>query len=93
MKLFAILNRAMASCVAIVAADDACAAMTALVRIASDGQDYTVEHLAGRQGWFTHIVAELAPGFDPATPLGSIAVLEGLAEGPGHLAFFAVRPV
>ena len=90
--LFAILNRATASCVAVIAADNAPAAITALVRIASKGQDYIVEHLPERQNRFTHIVAELPPEFDPATPLESIAMLEGLAAGPGHLVFFAVRP-
>lgn len=91
MTLFAVLNRATASCVAVIAADNAPAAITALVRIASEGQDYVVEHLPERQNRFTHIVAELPPGFDPSTPLQSIAMLEGLAEGPGHLVFFAVR--
>jgi hypothetical protein len=92
MTLFAVLNRATASCVAVIAADNARAAITALVRIASEGQDYVVEHLPERQNRFTHIVAELPSKFDPATPLESIAMLEGLAAGPGHLVFFAVRP-
>lgn len=92
MKLFAILNRATESCVAVIAADDARAAITALVRVAGEGQDYLVEYLPERQSRFTHIVAELPAGFDPSTLLESIAMLEGLADGPGHLVFFAVRP-
>ena len=89
--MFAVLNRATTSCVAIIAADDARAAMTALVRVAGEGQDYIVVHLPERQNGFTHIVAELPAAFDLATPLESFAMMEGLAEGPGHLVFFTVR--
>ena len=91
MTMFTVLNRATASCVAVIAANNAHAAITALVRIASEGQDYVVEYLPERQNRFTHIVAELPPEFDPSTPLESMAMLEGLAAGPGHLVFFAVR--
>jgi hypothetical protein len=91
--LFAILNRATASCVAIIAADDARAAITALVHVAGEGQNYIIEHLPIRQSRFTHVVAELPSDFNPETPLDSIAMLEGLADGRGHLLFFAIRPV
>ena len=91
MTLFAILNRATASCVAFIAAGDAMAAMRALVQVAGEGHAYAVQQLEVRQDGFTHIVAELPEGFDTSTPLASFAMLKGLAEGPGHLVFFEVR--
>lgn len=91
MQLFAILKRAPARCVAVIAAETAGAAIIALVQITGEGQAYTIEPLAEQQSGFTHVVAELPPEFDAATPLASFALLKGLSEGPGPLAFFAVK--